>query len=746
MPRSEPWPPDDREHIGGNDQLLLVIDDDPVFAQAILDINRRQGYKTLLAASGGDGLALARRFSPKGILLDLGLPDMDGSSVLHLLKTAPEVADIPVYIVSGRDRDNAIMDAGAIGWLHKPVDAEQIARIEAEMLASDQVGGRNLLLLSNGALTAEEIAPLLDKHGGHLLSLPVEAFSMAALSESIRAAGGCRFAILDLGETAASVAAACQVARQLHSGKPELGLLFYGGKPLGDDDEAQLRQYSDSIIIKAPQAERHLQMTERTRNSPIVFITAVFKAEEFIHRGFGIGAVDYLTKPIDDNLLLNRIRLYQSIHSRERHLAVAIAQLQLKEHALLLAKEAAEAASRAKSTFLANMSHELRTPMSGIMGMIELVLRHTTDPKQQAQLSTAKQSALHLLHVINNILDISKIEADRLQLEQLDFVLGQVLENLTNLIGQKVSDKGLKLRIRIEPGLPMRRFRGDPTRLGQILLNLVGNALKFTEQGAITLSCRLVEETPNRLVEETPDGVLLRWEVADTGIGIDAEAQKRLFSAFEQADNSMTRTYGGTGLGLTITKRLVELMGGEIGVDSQPGSGSTFWFSVRLDKPGSAAAMPAPSDTKREPETRLQEGFPGARILLAEDEPVNQEVSRGLLEDVGLRIDLAEDGAQALALAKQHRYALILMDMQMPNLNGIEATRAIRADSQKRDTPILAMTANAFDEDRQLCIEAGMNDHIAKPVEPAVLYEIILKWLANPPEDCDPRSVVGQFH
>jgi PAS domain S-box-containing protein len=385
------------------------------------------------------------------------------------------------------------------------------------------------------------------------------------------------------------------------------------------------------------------------------------------------------------------------------------------------ARDAAEAASRAKSTFLANMSHELRTPMNGILGMTDLALRHTEDPKLKDQLGKVIQSSKHLLHVINDILDISKIEAERLQLEHVDFRLGEILENIVRLIGQKATQKGLKLLIDLEVGLPTRRFSGDPMRLGQILLNLAGNALKFTASGAITLRCRLIEETP--------DSVLLRWEVADTGIGIEPAAQARLFTAFEQADNSMTRKYGGTGLGLAISQRLVKMMGGEIGVESTPGQGSTFWFSVRLGKTGSDAVSPAPTLAVQSADERLQSQFAGTRVLLAEDEPVNQEVSRGLLEDVGLVVDLAEDGAEALALAQQNRYALILMDMQMPKLNGLDATREIRALSGYAETPILAMTANAFDEDRQICIDAGMNDHIGKPVDSQVLYETLLKWL-----------------
>jgi len=418
------------------------------------------------------------------------------------------------------------------------------------------------------------------------------------------------------------------------------------------------------------------------------------------------------------------------------HMAAETSRQKLDEHrhhleslvdertaALSAARDAAEAANRAKSIFLANMSHELRTPMNAIIGMTDLVLRQSNDPKQIDQLGKVKTASAHLLHIINDILDISRIEAERLQLEQLDFRLGQVLENLVSLLGPRATEKGLNLLVQVQEGLAARRFKGDPTRLGQILLNLAGNAHKFTQQGTITLRASLIEERP--------DSVLLRWEVTDTGIGIAADAQARLFTAFEQADNSMTRKYGGTGLGLAISQRLVQLMGGEIGVESSPGQGSTFWFTVRLGLAGELAA-PEPTGDQDSAEARLKSHYAGTRVLLVEDEPVNQEVSRSLLEDVGLAVDVAEDGQQALELAQQHRYALILMDMQMPVMNGVDATRAIRnlgANSLNNTTPIIAMTANAFDDDRQVCLDAGMHDHIAKPVEPDLLYETLLKWL-----------------
>jgi signal transduction histidine kinase/ActR/RegA family two-component response regulator len=390
--------------------------------------------------------------------------------------------------------------------------------------------------------------------------------------------------------------------------------------------------------------------------------------------------------------------------------------------ALSIAKEAAETANRAKSVFLANMSHELRTPMNGIIGMADLALRRANDSKQADYLAKLRRSSKHLLGIINDILDISKIEADRLTLEQRDFVLGELLENTSDLIGQKAIDKGLKLHIDLLPEDTFRTLHGDPLRLGQILLNLTANAVKFTDQGSVTVWIRPVEETG--------DTLLIRFEVTDTGIGIAPEDQKRLFTAFEQADGSMTRKYGGTGLGLAISKRLARMMGGDIGVDSQVGKGSCFWFTARLRKTnGIAQATPTTSGIAAE--ACLLAYFTGTRILLADDEPINQEVSRCLLEEVGLVVDIADDGEAAFQLAQQNEYALILMDMQMPKLNGIDATKAIRALPSYSATPIIAMTANAFDEDRKICMEAGMCDHIGKPVDPDKLYETIFKWLSK---------------
>jgi CheY-like chemotaxis protein len=365
--------------------------------------------------------------------------------------------------------------------------------------------------------------------------------------------------------------------------------------------------------------------------------------------------------------------------------------------------------------------------MNGIVGMANILRREGVTPQQAERIDTINISAQHLLSIINDILDLSKIEAGKFELEETQVVVSSLLANVSSILSERARAKGIQLLI--ETGQLPPNLMGDPTRLQQALLNYATNAIKFTETGTVTLRVLLQEETA--------DAVQVRFEVQDTGIGITPAAISRLFNAFEQADSTTTRKYGGTGLGLAITKRIARLMGGDAGAESTPGVGSTFWFTVRLSK-GEASRAPEVTSPGEDAETVLLRDYKGRRSLLAEDEPINREISLMLLKDVGLAVDVAEDGVEAVELASRNRYDLILMDMQMPNLDGLDATRIIRALPGYAEIPILAMTANAFAEDKARCFESGMNDFIIKPVMPESLFETLLKWLKKEREKESP--------
>lgn len=477
---------------------------------------------------------------------------------------------------------------------------------------------------------------------------------------------------------------------------------------MADSEERQrLRNYLARIVARQSSPETYYATSRREDGATIevqIDWTSICNEDGSLRSLLSVVSDITERRRAEAELLQHREHLEELVGERTRQLAMA--------------KEAAEAASVAKSAFLANMSHEIRTPLNAINGMAHLLRRSELSVEQGERLDKLQSAGEHLLEVINAILDLSKIEAGKLELVSGSLRLASVISNIVSMQQDRIQAKGLRLAV--DNRVPEFDLWGDATRLQQALLNLLSNAVKFTESGEVRVRAALLNDSGN--------AVDIRFEIEDTGIGIAPEAQARLFAAFEQADNSTSRQYGGSGLGLAITRRLAEMMGGASGVTSTPGVGSCFWMTVRLSK--ASTEVPLPLGSARE--MLRGEGWAahrGKRLLVVDDEPINREIAMELLSDLGLVVDAVEDGEAALSAVALTRYDAILMDMQMPRLDGLAASRAIRKMPELATVPILAMTANAFVEDRKRCLEAGMDDFIAKPFVPEQLFESVCALL-----------------
>lgn len=658
---------------------LLVVDDQPVNIQALYRVFA-DDHRVLMATTGEKALALCREAKPDLLLLDVVMPGMDGLEVARRLQADPATSDIPIIFVTARgdaEDEARALAAGAVDFIVKPANPVVVrARVRTHLELS-----RSRALLS-ATLEATADGILVSDVQGGLITCNQRFERMWNLPQGMVERG-----------------------RDLH--------VFRFMQAQMVDDQTDLQ----SLIDVASSTGEEIASTVELKDGRIFerHLTP-------LHASGRVTGHVFSFREVTQRLMAERAleELNASLEAKVRKRTEALAQ----------ASRIASAANQAKSEFLSNMSHEMRTPMNSVLGLSYLALRAGPTPKVREYLERINESGQHLLGLISNVLDFSKIEAGRLDLENIDFTVEGVVDEVVKQLSDPATQKGLRLRVELDESLRGHPLRGDPLRIRQVLLNFVGNAIKFSSSGSITLRARADSQDLG--------GVELAFEVEDQGIGMTQAQVARLFRAFQQADASTTRRFGGTGLGLAISRKLAMLMGGDVGARSQPGQGSTFWFKVPLLW---GETLPPAQHDPADRGTR----FDGCRVLVVDDNVLNQRVAGELLQSVGAEVLSASDGMQALQVLSEERVDLVLMDVQMPVMDGLEATRRIREEPQTAGLRVIAMTANARREDEAACRAAGMDDFVTKPVVPTEFYATVARWLDRALLDTQPAGAAARM-
>ena len=671
---------------------LLVVDDQPMNIQALYHVFSAD-HRVLMATSGEKALEVCRETPPDLILLDVVMPGMDGYEVIRRLKADPATAGIPVIFVTARDgaEDEAQgLALGAVDFIGKPINAAVVrarVRTHIELSRSRALLGATLEATADGIL-------VLDTEGG-----------LVTCNQ--------RFARM------------WNIPGEMMGGDDERQELQFMQEQM-DEAQSDFQSLIDAVHRSGLEASSTVELLDgrilERHLTPLLSegrVTGyVFSFRDVTLRVRGERAIAELLAHLDE--------VNASLEDRVRE----------RTEALTEATRQASAANQAKSDFLSNMSHEMRTPLNSILGLSYLALRADPSPKLQEYLERVGESGRHLLGLISNILDFSKIEAGRLEIESVDFNVASMVEDVRRQLAETAQAKGLGLSVQVDPALE-RPLRGDPLRIRQILLNYVGNAIKFSFHGEVVLRVQSLHEDEQ--------GITLRFEVQDQGIGLSEAQAVQLFQPFHQADTSTTREFGGTGLGLAICRQLAGMMGGEVGVSSTPGVGSSFWLRVSLAWGQAPLPLPRTDPLDR----RWDQTLRGRTVLVVDDNALNQRVAFELLQVTGANVVLAGDGLMALQALAHEKADAVLMDVQMPVMDGLEATRRIREEPALAGVRVIAMTANARGEDEAACRNSGMDDFITKPVVPEQLYAMLVKWLgssvaAPPPQDASAADGAGR--